>query len=75
MPLPPSRRALFWLMVGVFVLVFMPVPFRSTFVGGVAPPPPAAVAASVVPPTPAAVTASAGPPPSGAPPAGSSAGR
>jgi membrane-associated protease RseP (regulator of RpoE activity) len=74
-PLPRSRRVLFWLMVAVFVMVFMPVPFRSTFVGGVAPPPPAAVAASVVPPTPAAVAASAVPPPSAAPLAGSSAGR
>jgi membrane-associated protease RseP (regulator of RpoE activity) len=46
-PLPRSRRALFWLMVAVFVLVFMPVPFRSTFVGGMAPPAPrAAVTAS-----------------------------
>jgi membrane-associated protease RseP (regulator of RpoE activity) len=45
-PLPPSRRALFWLMVGVFVLVFMPVPFRSTFVGGTAPPPPPATASA-----------------------------
>jgi membrane-associated protease RseP (regulator of RpoE activity) len=45
-PLPPSRRALFWLMVGVFVLVFMPVPFRSTFVGGTAPPPAPAAASA-----------------------------
>ena len=29
-PLPPSRRALFWLMVVVFVAVFMPVPFRDS---------------------------------------------
>jgi membrane-associated protease RseP (regulator of RpoE activity) len=28
-PLPPSRRALFWLMVVVFVLVFTPVPLRE----------------------------------------------
>ena len=28
-PLPRSRRALFWLMVVVFVGVFMPVPFRE----------------------------------------------
>jgi membrane-associated protease RseP (regulator of RpoE activity) len=35
-PLPRSRRALFWLMVLVFVGVFMPVPFRATFVGGTA---------------------------------------
>ena len=27
-PLPRSRRALFWLMVVVFVGVFMPVPLR-----------------------------------------------
>jgi membrane-associated protease RseP (regulator of RpoE activity) len=49
-PLPRSRRNLFWLMVAVFVMVFMPVPFRSTFVGGTAPPtPPAAVTASAAP--------------------------
>jgi membrane-associated protease RseP (regulator of RpoE activity) len=28
-PLPPSRRALFWVMVVVFVAVFMPVPMRE----------------------------------------------
>jgi membrane-associated protease RseP (regulator of RpoE activity) len=28
-PLPPSRRALFWLMVAVFITVFMPVPMRQ----------------------------------------------
>jgi len=28
-PLPRSRRALFWLMVAVFVMVFMPVPMRT----------------------------------------------
>jgi membrane-associated protease RseP (regulator of RpoE activity) len=28
-PLPPSRRALFWVMVAVFVTVFMPVPMRQ----------------------------------------------
>jgi membrane-associated protease RseP (regulator of RpoE activity) len=36
-PLPRSRRLLFCLMVVVFVLVFMPVPIRMTFVGNVAP--------------------------------------
>ena len=49
-PLPRSRRALFWLMVAVFVLVFMPVPFRVTLAGGAAPPPPpAAVTAIAIP--------------------------
>ena len=33
--LPPSRRALFWLMVIVFVGIFMPVPFRETITGEV----------------------------------------
>jgi membrane-associated protease RseP (regulator of RpoE activity) len=37
-PLPASRRALFWLMVVVFVAIFMPVPFRES-IGGDAPPP------------------------------------
>jgi membrane-associated protease RseP (regulator of RpoE activity) len=32
-PLPPSRRALFWFMVVVFVAVFMPVPYRPILVG------------------------------------------
>jgi len=32
-PLPRSRRALFWLMVVVFVAVFMPVPFRQIMSG------------------------------------------
>jgi membrane-associated protease RseP (regulator of RpoE activity) len=32
-PLPRSRRALFWLMVVVFVGVFMPVPIRPILVG------------------------------------------
>ena len=36
-PLPVNRRLLFWFMVVVFVLVFMPVPIRMTFVGSVAP--------------------------------------
>jgi membrane-associated protease RseP (regulator of RpoE activity) len=40
-PLPTSRRALFWLMVVVFVGIFMPVPFRATMGGE----PPAEVAA------------------------------
>lgn len=30
-PLPRSRRALFWLMVVVFVAIFMPVPMRATY--------------------------------------------
>jgi Zn-dependent protease len=38
-PLPRSRRALFWLMVVTFVVVFMPVPQRPIYVGE--PPPPA----------------------------------
>jgi hypothetical protein len=33
-PLPRSRRALFWLMVIVFVGVFMPVPIRQIAVSG-----------------------------------------
>ena len=48
-PLPRSRRALFWLMVLVFVGVFMPVPFRATFVGGVQPETPPAPTASTSP--------------------------
>jgi membrane-associated protease RseP (regulator of RpoE activity) len=32
-PLPRSRKALFWLMVAVFVGVFMPVVFRTTLAG------------------------------------------
>jgi membrane-associated protease RseP (regulator of RpoE activity) len=31
LPLPRSRRALFWIMVAVFVGIFMPVPFRPTY--------------------------------------------
>jgi Zn-dependent protease len=46
-PLPRSRRALFWLMVVTFVVVFMPVPMRPILVGG--PPPPANTTASRVP--------------------------
>jgi membrane-associated protease RseP (regulator of RpoE activity) len=30
-PLPPSRRALFWLMVVVFIGIVMPVPMRPTY--------------------------------------------
>jgi membrane-associated protease RseP (regulator of RpoE activity) len=33
-PLPASRRALFWLMVLVFVAIFMPVPLRMTLAAG-----------------------------------------
>ena len=44
-PLPRARKALFWLMVLVFVAIFMPVPFRETITGEV--PPPAAVTARV----------------------------
>jgi Zn-dependent protease len=36
-PLPRSRRALFWLMVVVFVTVFMPVPIRKIVVGAPVP--------------------------------------
>lgn len=32
-PLPASRKALFWLMVVVFIGIFMPVPSRETFGG------------------------------------------
>jgi membrane-associated protease RseP (regulator of RpoE activity) len=42
-PLPVSRKALFWLMVLVFVGIFMPVPFRETVTGEV--PDPAATTA------------------------------
>jgi membrane-associated protease RseP (regulator of RpoE activity) len=50
-PLPRSRRVLFWVMVLVFVGVFMPVPFRASFVGGVTPenPPAPATSASAQP--------------------------
>ena len=44
-PLPLSRKALFWLMVLVFVAVFMPVPFRETL-AGIQPPPENATAAA-----------------------------
>jgi membrane-associated protease RseP (regulator of RpoE activity) len=46
-PLPPSRKALFWLMVVVFVAIFMPVPFRETMPGEV--PDPDAPATAVNP--------------------------
>ena len=34
-PLPASRKALFWLMVVVFIAIFMPVPIRESFTGEV----------------------------------------
>ncbi len=37
-PLPASRKALFWLMVVVFVAIFMPVPFRETITDEAPPP-------------------------------------
>jgi membrane-associated protease RseP (regulator of RpoE activity) len=43
-PLPASRKALFWLMVVVFVAIFMPVPFRETVTGEEPPAPEAATA-------------------------------
>ena len=46
-PLPRSRRALFWLMVVVFVGVFMPVPLRPIAVTGPAPPADPSISASV----------------------------
>jgi membrane-associated protease RseP (regulator of RpoE activity) len=46
-PLPASRRALFWLMVVVFVSVFMPVPFRTTLVGTQPTEPPSSTSASL----------------------------
>jgi membrane-associated protease RseP (regulator of RpoE activity) len=46
-PLPRSRRALFWLMVVVFVGVFMPVPMRPILVTG--PPDDASPSASLGP--------------------------
>jgi membrane-associated protease RseP (regulator of RpoE activity) len=45
-PLPASRRALFWLMVVVFVTVFMPVPMRPILVSG---PPDPSASASLAP--------------------------
>lgn len=48
-PLPRSRRALFWLMVVVFVTVFMPVPMREIPGRQAAPPPDQATAASLAP--------------------------
>jgi len=37
-------------MVGVFVLVFMPVPFRVPWAGGAAPPPPPAAVTAIATP-------------------------
>ena len=37
-PLPASRRALFWLMVLVFVAIFMPIPLRASKAGDAPPP-------------------------------------
>ena len=49
-PLPRSRRALFWLMVVVFVGVFMPVPMREIpGSGDPAPPAESATSASLEP--------------------------
>jgi len=48
-PLPRSRRALFWLMVVVFVGVFMPVPMRPIVVGPPAAQPENSTAASLGP--------------------------
>jgi membrane-associated protease RseP (regulator of RpoE activity) len=48
-PLPRSRRALFWVMVLVFVGVFMPVPFRLTLAGSTAPAAPSPPTASARP--------------------------
>ena len=48
-PLPRSRRALFWVMVLVIIGVFMPVPYRMTYVGGDAASPPSPPAASAQP--------------------------
>jgi len=48
-PLPPSRRALFWLMVVVFVGVFMPVPTRLIMVNGPEPAADAAISGSPAP--------------------------
>ena len=48
-PLPRSRRALFWLMVVVFVGVFMPVPMRPILVSGRREPADASTSASLGP--------------------------
>jgi membrane-associated protease RseP (regulator of RpoE activity) len=50
-PLPPSRKLLFWVMVVVFVGVFMPVPYRTTFAGAQPPAsaPASAISASLTP--------------------------
>jgi len=41
-PLPPSRRALFWLMVALFALLLMPIPYRKSLAGARAEAPAAA---------------------------------
>jgi membrane-associated protease RseP (regulator of RpoE activity) len=62
-PLPPSRRALFWVVAVVFALLLMPVPMRTSLAGVERPPPSAGVAPeSTVGPAPPAE-------PGGAPPA------
>lgn len=33
-PLPPSRRALFWVVVAVFIAIVMPIPMRMSLAGG-----------------------------------------
>jgi membrane-associated protease RseP (regulator of RpoE activity) len=48
-PLPRSRRALFWVMVIVFVGIFMPVPWRATMAGAQAAPPPQPTVSSRLP--------------------------
>jgi membrane-associated protease RseP (regulator of RpoE activity) len=37
-PLPASRKALFWIMVVVFVSIFMPIPLRASKAGDAPPP-------------------------------------
>jgi len=46
-PLVPTRRALFWLMVVVFVALVMPVPMRKSLAGVDVPPPPATLSPPV----------------------------
>ena len=48
-PLPPSRKALFWVVVVIFFLILMPMPMRQTLAGPPAPPPPPAVESTVGP--------------------------
>ena len=48
-PLVRTRRALFWLMVVVFVGVFMPVPIRPMMVGPQAPAADPPISASLAP--------------------------